>query len=90
MATAHRIYAMPFASVPPPISRRSSGRAARKRELDAVICWLTGYTLSGLVKQLEKKVDIATFFDEAPAMNPKRSQVTGVVRRSAWRRLKSR
>ena len=47
--------------------------------MDAVICWLTGYKISGLVSQLEKKVDIQTFFAEAPAMNPNRSKVTGAV-----------
>ena len=79
MVTAHRIYAMPFAGVYPAYLKKAERKGRTKAELDAVICWLTGYKISGLVSQLEKKVDIQTFFAEAPAMNPNRSKVTGAV-----------
>lgn len=79
MATAHRIYAMPFAGVYAAYLKKAERKGRAKSELDAVICWLTGYKVSALAKQLEKKVDIQTFFADAPAMNPNRTKVTGVV-----------
>lgn len=50
-----------------------------KKEVDQIICWLTGYTPAGLQKQIKLQADVKTFFDEAPAMNPKRSLIKGVV-----------
>ncbi|HQU38146.1 MAG TPA: DUF2200 domain-containing protein, partial [Anaerolineales bacterium] len=50
-----------------------------KKEVDQVICWLTGYTQAGLQQQIKKGNDLKTFFAEAPAMNPNRSLITGVV-----------
>lgn len=79
MVTAHRIYAMPFAGVYRAYLVKVERKGRTKADLDAVICWLTGYKISGLVKQLETLVDIETFFAKAPAMNPNRSKVTGVV-----------
>jgi hypothetical protein len=70
---------MPFAGVYPAYLKKAERKGRTKAELDAVICWLTGYKIPGLTKQLEKKVDIRTFFSEAPAMNPNRSKITGVV-----------
>ncbi len=79
MAATHRIYAMPFAGVYPAYLKKIERKGRTKSELDAVICWLTGYKAPALEKQLQKKVDVQTFFAEAPAMNPMRSKVTGVV-----------
>jgi hypothetical protein len=50
-----------------------------KEEVDTVIKWLTGYDDRGLQAQLDKEVDIETFFAEAPQMNPNTSKITGVV-----------
>ena len=79
MATTHRIYAMPFAAVYPAYLKKAERKGRTKAELDATICWLTGYKLTALESQLEKKVDIQTFFSDAPAMNPNRSKITGIV-----------
>jgi len=45
----------------------------------AVITWLTGYTQAQLQKQIETGVDFETFFAEAPALNPSRKVIAGVV-----------
>jgi hypothetical protein len=50
-----------------------------KEDVDTVIQWLTGYDDRGLQAQLDKEVDIETFFAEAPQMNPNTSKITGVV-----------
>jgi hypothetical protein len=50
-----------------------------RKEVDQVICWLTGYSQAGLKKQIDAEADLETFFAEAPAMNPHVSLITGVV-----------
>jgi hypothetical protein len=50
-----------------------------KAEVDEVLRWLTGYSQECLVAQIERKADFATFFAEAPAMNPSRSLISGKV-----------
>ncbi len=50
-----------------------------KSELDEVIYWLTGYDEAGLSAQVARENTLATFFAEAPAMNPRTSEIKGVV-----------
>lgn len=48
-------------------------------EVDEVIRWLTGYSQAQLEALLAAKADFETFFAEAPAMNPNRFLITGVI-----------
>lgn len=50
-----------------------------REEVDQIICWLTGYTRDGLQKQIDQESDFATFFAQAPALNPASSLIKGVV-----------
>jgi len=70
---------MPFASVYPAYVAKAERKQRTKAELDAIIEWLTGYDAAALQSQLERRADIATFFAEAPAMQPNRHLITGVV-----------
>lgn len=57
-----------------------AGRKGRgKAEVDEVIRWLTGYSQEQLEALLADKTDFETFFAEAPAMNPNRFLITGVI-----------
>ncbi len=75
----HRIYAMAFASVYPAYLAKAERKGRSKAELDEIIFWLTGHDEASLTKELEAKASIESFFADAPAMNPARSQITGVV-----------
>jgi hypothetical protein len=75
----HRIFSMPFARVYPAYVNKAERKDRSKAEVDKIICWLTGYTPAGLKKQLAAEVDIETFFAQAPALNPKRTLIKGVV-----------
>ena len=75
----HRIYTMSFARVYPEYIRKAEKKGRTKAEVDAVICWLTGYGQDALDAQLEKQTDFETFFADAPQMNPSRSLIKGVV-----------
>ncbi|MCB9377377.1 MAG: DUF2200 domain-containing protein [Holophagales bacterium] len=77
--TGHRIFKMPFASVYPAYVNKAERKGRTREEVDRVICWLTGYDLAGLRRQVEKRVDIETFFAEAPALHPNAALIQGVV-----------
>lgn len=75
----HRIYTMNFARVYPLYIEKAEKKDRTKAEVDEIICWLTGYSHEGLNSQLDKQVDIETFFAEAPKLNPARSLITGMI-----------
>ena len=75
----HRVYKMAFASVYPHYIQKAEKKGRTKKELDEVLCWLTGYTPAALAKQIKDKTDLETFFEEAPALNPNVKKITGVV-----------
>ena len=75
----HRIFKMPFASVYPHYVRKAERKGRKKKEVDEVICWLTGYSPKALAAQIEQKKDFEAFFNEAPSLHPNASQITGVI-----------
>ena len=74
-----RVFAMSFAKVYPLYVQKAERKQRTKAEVDQIIRWLTGYDAAGLKKQIKQDVDLETFFANAPAMNPKRSLIKGVV-----------
>lgn len=79
MTTKHRIMTTSFASVYPLYIAKAQKKGRKKSEVDAVICWLTGYSQRELERQLKKQTDFETFFKEAPKLNPSRALIKGVV-----------
>lgn len=77
--TKHRIYTTSFASVYPLYVAKAERKGRTKAEVDEIIRWLTGYGEEALGSQLAKEADFETFFAEAPALNPNRALITGVV-----------
>ena len=75
----HYIYAMKFANVYPLYVQKAERKNRTKKEVDQIICWLTGYEQAGLKQQLEQENDIETFFSQAPAIHPNSSLIKGVV-----------
>jgi hypothetical protein len=74
-----RVFKIIFASVYPHYITKVEKKGRTREELDTVIRWLTGYTQQGLQKQIDKKVDLQTFFAEAPKLNPNASKITGII-----------
>ena len=79
MTTKHRIFTTSFASVYPFYIAKAEKKGRKKSEVDAVICWLTGYNQRELEGQLRKQKDFETFFKEAPNLNPARTLIKGLV-----------
>lgn len=75
----HRIFSMAFAKVYPMYVQKAERKGRTKEEVDAIICWLTGYDQAGLQQQLAQANDFTTFFAQAPAVNPNCKLITGKV-----------
>jgi len=75
----HRIYTMSFAGVYPHYITKAEKKGRSKAEVDEIIRWLTGYTQKKFESMLEKRVDMETFFAQAPKLNPARSLITGTI-----------
>ena len=75
----HPIFTMNFAKVYPLLVQKAERKGRTQAEVNEIICWLTGYDAEGLKAQIEKGVDISTFYTEAPCMNPNRDLIKGVV-----------
>lgn len=74
-----RVFGMKFAGVYPLYVKKAERKNRTKEEVDQIICWLTGYSQTGLQKQIKQGNDFETFFAQAPAMNPNRSLIKGAV-----------
>lgn len=75
----HRIYTMAFASVYPAYVAKAEKKGRTRAEVDEIIFWLTGHDEKSFASALEDGTDMETFFADAPAMNPDRALITGVV-----------
>jgi hypothetical protein len=78
MTAQHRIFTTSFAKVYPYYIAKAEKKGRKKSEVDAIICWLTGYTQRKLEGHLKKQTDFETFFKEA-RLNPSRALIKGVV-----------
>jgi len=70
---------MKFADVYPLYIQKAERKNRTREEVDHTICWLTGYNQAGLQRQIKRGNDFETFFAQAPALNPNRSLIKGVV-----------
>lgn len=75
----HRIYAMSFASVYPLYVAKAEKKGRVKAEVDEIIRWFTGHSQEGLEAEIAAGTSIENFLTQAPALNPARSLITGVV-----------
>lgn len=77
--TKHRIYTTSVASVYPHYVAKAEKKGRTQAEVDAIIRWLTGYSVEALAVQLANQIDFEDFFAQAPHLNPARALITGVV-----------
>jgi hypothetical protein len=74
-----KVYAIKFAQLYPLYVKKAEAKGRTRAEVERVFHWLTGYDAAGLQRQIERDVDLATLFAEAPAMNPAAALIKGVV-----------
>lgn len=70
---------MSFAGVYPLYVKKAERKGRTKEEVDAIVCWLTGYTQQALQQQIDTGTDFETFFARAPELHPNVSKITGVI-----------
>lgn len=70
---------MSFAGVYPHYVAKAEKKGRAREEVDECIRWLTGYTKSGLAKQIETRTSFRDFFDKAPKINANVSLIKGTV-----------
>lgn len=70
---------MPFSTVYPLYIQKAEKKGRTKSQVDAIICWLTGYDVLKLHGLVDQKVDFETFFSQAPCINPNASKITGMI-----------
>ena len=75
----HRIFGISVASVYPHYVAKAEKKGRTKDEVDEVVRWLTGYDQDELDARLEQGTDFRAFFAEAPALNPSRRHITGLI-----------
>ena len=75
----HRVYRMSVASVYPHYLAKAEKKGRTKAEVDEIVRWLTGYSQATFDAQLQAGTSFEAFFAQAPAMNPARAAITGVI-----------
>jgi len=74
-----RVFGYKFANIYPLYVEKAERKHRTEKEVDQIICWLTGYNQAGLQQQIKQGNDLETFFAQAPAMNPNTSLIKGVI-----------
>ena len=75
-----KIYNMAFVRVFPLLIAKAEKKGRTRAEVLEITAWLTGYTPEQIESALtDDDLTYGDFFRNAPAPNPKRTQITGVV-----------
>lgn len=74
-----RVFAMKFGDIYPLYVEKAEHKNRTKKEVNQIICWLTGYNQAELQKQIKQGNDLERFFAQAPAINPNASLIKGVI-----------
>ena len=74
-----KIYGMPFGKLYPMLIAKAEKKGRTRAEVDEVTCWLTGYSKGRIAEFMESDITYGDFFLQAPALNPERRLIKGVV-----------
>ena len=77
--TNEKVFGMSFSKVYSLLVAKAERKNRSKAEVDEVTAWLTGYTETELDELMASDITYGDFFRQAPAMNPNREKITGVV-----------
>ncbi len=75
----HKIFSIALSKIYSLYVQKAERKGRTEEEVVQIICWLTGYNSDGLANQVGSGNDLATFFAEAPTINPNVSLIKGVV-----------
>lgn len=75
----HKIFSMAFSKIYSLYIQKAEKKNRTEEEVNQIICWLTGYNSDDLANQVGGENDLATFFAEAPAINPNAPLIKGTI-----------
>lgn len=75
----HNVFGMSFSKIYDLYIQKAERKNRTKTEVDAIICWLTGYSQEGLQQQIKQESTLQAFLDKAPVFNPNAALIKGVV-----------
>ncbi len=75
----NKIYQMKFSYIYKMYVQKAKKKKRTADEVNEVICWLTGYKQAELQDKATSNIDMETFFNTAPALNPNRTLITGSI-----------
>jgi hypothetical protein len=76
---ASNLLTMSFARIYPLYLAKVERKGHTKAELDQVLSWLTGLDADGLEKAVADDIDLQTFFERVPLLNPNVMLITGMI-----------
>jgi len=79
MADLQRVYSYAFSAIHQAYVSKVERKGRTRVELDEVLTWLTGYSQEELEAVIDSETDLRGFFSGAPALNPARAGITGVI-----------
>lgn len=74
-----KVFAMSFSKVYGLLIAKAERKGRTRAEVEEVTSWLTGYTAQQIDNLMDSETSYGDFFRQAPAMNPNREKITGVV-----------
>lgn len=73
------IFEMNARSVYEMLVQKAERKSRKRDEVDAVYCWLLGYSYEQFTDLLKTDISYGALFQKAPAVNPKFTSITGVI-----------
>ncbi|MFT4260728.1 DUF2200 domain-containing protein [Microbacterium sp.] len=74
-----RVFGYQFSNIYDLYAQKVEAKGRTGDELDEMLRWLTGYSPQQLEVARSTETDLEQFITHAPALNPARDQVTGVI-----------
>lgn len=74
-----KIYGMLFSKVFPLLIAKAERKGRKREEVYEITEWLTGYSEDDITKALASEMTYGGFFLNAPALNPNRKLIKGVI-----------
>lgn len=74
-----KIYGMLFTKVFPTLIAKAERKGRKKEEVYEITEWLTGYSEDNIDNALASEMTYGEFFLNAPALNPNRKLIKGVI-----------
>lgn len=74
-----RVFKMSFSKIYPLYIQKAEKKGRTKEEVNEIIFWLTGYDENSLEEQITNEVNLETFFNQAPQINPNAALIKGVI-----------